>query len=567
MNFNNKTGLMPSQLLNERQGSEIGYGDLEYFGNLVFATIMPTLAKIHRVHLYQAGTKPDPNIAGLKIAVDMNDSPAEIASEIVRLVGSFAAGVSKTTGELMAGFKEPAFKKVISDVGRSVGESFITRNFSGLGKYIQVRRGMKYRAADKADEANNSSTDKKYSEEQFRDIWEYQALTGRSVYPAGTDEKLLKKKQDLWNGLRNIQTGYDTFTTENMNDLYQIYKDIVDSDGEGDSGDEGEEGEDGQEGSGGSGGDSSGDKKPGKAKEKPDDKGEDKQEPGKEPGKKPGKNKSKDNKPEKNEPEKSDGEDGEDGQSGISLSDGDKEMTGAPPDSAGYVMSYTWRKHQVTVKPPRPAAKRIASALRPRFAVRKSKLAVIGGHYADRRKLAEFQFPYLQNIVAAGGQSKLSMWIFLDGSSSMGSYADSLFDLSNIAAQAIALAMKDGDPEAEVRFCIFDGNVHYTEGNSTDLLFSGFNPQGGTTFMWLSEVSQNYKGDIVVITDGEGATPTPDNFVDKTAKNRIHFIRIGSDYARYTRTELEKIAKSVVYCRDLGELPAIMASSIRPANV
>lgn len=609
MTFLKSPGLFPGQSLAEFEGGDIGFNDLEYFGNLVFQTVLPKVAAIHRVHLFPAGSNPPSHVNGLKIAVDFNLQPAEIAADILSKIGSFASKSFHKATEFAGIYStEKEFCEAIYAASRLAGEYFIKSRFSGLSKYLSINRGIKYEMLGKANELGNQTKSKKYSPEEFLEMLSYVAGSGEfpSVY-SGRNNGVESAKSKFWNLIYTIGSGHSFFDSYIVDSLHEFFEKIVefpkkDEDGDGQENPENQSGSSGKgkssdkpdgkkgegdsdsESSGGgkgdeesdeesdgdgeesgdedSDGDDSDDDSDGDGDEDSDDESDDDSDgDGEESG-------DEDSDEEESEPEHSTG-------GGISFSNGDEsDKTGEGigiPDG-----EIQWRKVACTPKPPEDEALRLAALLRPRFSVRKAKLEVIGAGYVDRRMLAQFQFPYKANVVAEGNQSALAAMICVDGSGSMAHQIEpyvygkppvTRFSKSIIAAQAIALAMKNGDQDADIRYLVFDDEACYSENNNTDLLFAQYFPNGNTSFMFLPEVTSNFKGEVIVITDGEGRTPDVSDFTDLTARNRIHFIRIGDDFEELTRRQLLKFAKTAIFCANLSELPALIATAIRPANV
>lgn len=610
MTFLKNPGLFPGQSLAEFEGGDIQFNDLEYFGNLVFQTILPKVAAVHRVHLFPAGSNPPNHVNGLKIAVDFNLQPAEIAADILSKIGSFASKSFHKANEfaqIYSGEKE--FSEAIYAASRMAGEYFIKSRFSGLSKYLSINRGLKYQLVDKANDLGKETGGKKYSPEQFLEMLAYVSGSGEfpSVYSGRRLNPLEDCKGKFWNWIYSIGRGNSYFDGNSVDSMHALFEKIVEFPENGDDGD-GQENPENQSGSSGKGkspdkpdgkkgdgdsdsessgggkgdedsdeesdgdGDESGDEDSDEDGEESDGDGKDSDEDGDdsddEESDGDGDSSDEDSDEDDSEPEHSTG-------GGISFSNGDEndksgEGIGIPDGNVN------WRKVPCTPKPPEDEALKLAAILRPRFSVRKAKLEVVGAGYVDRRMMAQFQFPYKQNVVAEGNQSALAAMICVDGSGSMAHQIEAYvygkpqvtrFSKSIIAAQAIALAMKNGDQDADIRYLVFDDEACYSENNNTDLLFAQYFPNGNTTFMFLPEVTANFKGEVIVITDGEGRTPEISDFPDTTARNRIHFIRIGDDFEDSTRQQLMQIAKSVVYCANLSELPALIATAIRPANV
>ena len=595
MTFLKNPGLFPGQSLSEFEGGDIQFNDLEYFGNLVFQTVLPKVAAVHRVHLFPAGSNPPNHVNGLKIAVDFNSNPAEIAADILSKIGSFASksfAKANEFSQIYSGEKE--FGEAIYAASRMAGEFFIKGRFPGLSKYLSINRGLKYQLVEKANDLAKETKSKKYSPEQFLEM--LACVSGSGEFPSAysgrnySDTENCKAK--FWNWIYSIGRGNSYFNGSSVDSMHELFEKIVefpeDGDGDGQENPENQSGNsgkgkspdkpDGKKGEGDSKSEDTGD---GKDDEESDGDGdesgdeesdEDSDGDGEESG-------------DEDSDEDSDGDgddsDGDDSEpehetgGGISFSNGDEsdksgEGIGIPDGNVN------WRKVNCTPKPAEDEALKLAAILRPRFSVRKAKLEVVGAGYVDRRMMAQFQFPYKQTVVAEGNQSALAAMICVDGSGSMAHQIEAYvygkpqvtrFSKSIIAAQAIAIAMKNGDQDADIRYLVFDDEACYSENNNTDLLFAQYFPNGNTTFMFLPEVTANFKGEVIVITDGEGRTPEISDFPDTTARNRIHFIRIGDDFEESTRQELLKIAKSVVYCANLSELPALIATAIRPANV
>ena len=593
MTFFKNPGLFPGQSLSEFEGGDIQFNDLEYFGNLVFQTVLPKVAAVHRVHLFPAGSNPPNHVNGLKIAVDFNLQPAEIAADILSKIGSFASKSFQRANEfsqIYSGEKE--FGEAIYAASRMAGEYFIKSRFPGLSKYLSINRGLKYQLVDKANDLGKETKGKKYSPEEFLEMLAYVSGSGEfpNEYSGRITNPTESSKAKFWNWIYSIGRGHSYFDGNSVDSMHELFQKIVefpkDGDGDGEENPENQSGNsgkgkspdkpDGKKGEGNSDSDSSGG---GKGDEDSDEEdsdddgeesdgdGEDSDEDGDESDG-DGDSSDEDSDDDDSEPEHSTG-------GGISFSNGDEsdksgEGIGIPDGNVN------WRKVPCTPKPAEDEALKLAAILRPRFSVRKAKLEVVGAGYVDRRMMAQFQFPYKQTVVAEGNQSALAAMICVDGSGSMAHQIEAYvygkpqvtrFSKSIIAAQAIAIAMKNGDQDADIRYLVFDDEACYSENNNTDLLFAQYFPNGNTTFMFLPEVTANFKGEVIVITDGEGRTPEISDFPDTTARNRIHFIRIGDDFEESTREQLMQIAKSVVYCANLSELPALIATAIRPANV
>lgn len=604
MTFLKNPGLLPGQSLAEFEGGDIQFNDLEYFGNLVFQTILPKVAAVHRVHLYPAGSNPPGHVNGLKIAIDFNLQPAEIAADILSKIGSFASKSFQKANEFVQVYSgEKEFAEAVYATSRMAGEYFIKSRFPGLSKYLSIKRGLKYQLVDSANDLGKETNGKKYSPEQFLEMLAYVSGSGEfpSVYSGRRLNPLEDCKGKFWNWIYSIGRGHSYFDGSSVDSMHNLFEKIVEfpKDGDGD----GEENQDNKSGNSGKG--KSPDKPDGKKGEGNSDsdssgggKGdEDSEEDSDGDGDESGENDSDDDSDDEDSDEDGDDSDDDGDESGENDSDDDPDEDDSEPEhSTGGGISFSngdesdksgegigipdgnvnWRKVPCTPKPPEDEALKLAAILRPRFSVRKAKLEVVGAGYVDRRKMAEFQFPYKQNVVAEGNQSALAAMICVDGSGSMAHQIEAYvygkpqvtrFSKSIIAAQAIAIAMKNGDQDADIRYLVFDDEACYSENNNTDLLFAQYFPNGNTTFMFLPEVTANFKGEVIVITDGEGRTPEISDFPDTTARNRIHFIRIGDDFEESTRQQLMKIAKSVVYCANLSELPALMATAIRPANV
>ena len=599
MTFLKNPGLFPGQSLSEFEGGDIQFNDLEYFGNLVFQTILPKVAAVHRVHLFPAGSNPPNHVNGLKIAVDFNSNPAEIAADILSKIGSFASksfAKANEFSQIYSGEKE--FGEAIYAASRMSGEFFIKNRFPGLSKYLSINRGLKYQLIDKASDLARQTKGKKYSPEEFLEMLAY--VSGSGEFPHEYSGRITNptesSKSKFWNWIYSIGRGHSYFDGNSVDSMHALFEKIVDipEDGDGD----GQENPENQSGNSGKG--KSPDKPDGKKGEgdsKSEDSGDGKgDEDSDEESDGDGEESGDDDSDDESDDEDSDGDgddsdddsdgDGEDSDDddsepehqtggGISFSNGDEnnksgEGIGIPD------VNINWRKVACTPKPAEDEALKLAAILRPRFSVRKAKLEVVGAGYVDRRMMAQFQFPYKQTVVAEGNQSALAAMICVDGSGSMAHQIEAYvygktpvtrFSKSIIAAQAIAIAMKNGDQDADIRYLVFDDEACYSENNNTDLLFAQYFPNGNTTFMFLPEVTANFKGEVIVITDGEGRTPEISDFPDTTARNRIHFIRIGDDFEESTRQQLMQIAKSVVYCANLSELPALIATAIRPANV
>jgi len=599
MTFLKNPGLFPGQSLSEFEGGDIQFNDLEYFGNLVFQTILPKVAAVHRVHLFPAGSNPPNHVNGLKIAVDFNSNPAEIAADILSKIGSFASksfAKANEFSQIYSGEKE--FGEAIYAASRMSGEFFIKNRFPGLSKYLSINRGLKYQLIDKASDLARQTKGKKYSPEEFLEMLAY--VSGSGEFPHEYSGRITNptesSKSKFWNWIYSIGRGHSYFDGNSVDSMHALFEKIVDipEDGDGD----GQENPENQSGNSGKG--KSPDKPDGKKGEgdsKSEDSGDGKgDEDSDEESDGDGEESGDDDSDDESDDEDSDGDgddsdddsdgDGEDSDDddsepehqtggGISFSNGDEnnksgEGIGIPDGNIN------WRKVACTPKPAEDEALKLAAILRPRFSVRKAKLEVVGAGYVDRRMMAQFQFPYKQTVVAEGNQSALAAMICVDGSGSMAHQIEAYvygktpvtrFSKSIIAAQAIAIAMKNGDQDADIRYLVFDDEACYSENNNTDLLFAQYFPNGNTTFMFLPEVTANFKGEVIVITDGEGRTPEISDFPDTTARNRIHFIRIGDDFEESTRQQLMQIAKSVVYCANLSELPALIATAIRPANV
>ena len=599
MTFLKNPGLFPGQSLSEFEGGDIQFNDLEYFGNLVFQTILPKVAAVHRVHLFPAGSNPPNHVNGLKIAVDFNSNPAEIAADILSKIGSFASksfAKANEFSQIYSGEKE--FGEAIYAASRMSGEFFIKNRFPGLSKYLSINRGLKYQLIDKANDLARQTKGKKYSPEEFLEMLAY--VSGSGEFPHEYSGRITNptesSKSKFWNWIYSIGRGHSYFDGNSVDSMHALFEKIVDipEDGDGD----GQENPKNQSGNSGNG--KSPDKPDGKKGEgdsKSEDSGdgkgdEDSDEESDGDGEESGDEDSDDESDDEDsdgdgddsdDDSDGDGEDSDDDDSepehetggGISFSNGDEnnksgEGIGIPDGNVN------WRKVFCTPKPAEDEALKLAAILRPRFSVRKAKLEVIGAGYVDRRMMAQFQFPYKRTVVAEGNQSALAAMICVDGSGSMAHQIEAYvygktpvtrFSKSIIAAQAIAIAMKNGDQDADIRYLVFDDEACYSENNNTDLLFAQYFPNGNTTFMFLPEVTANFKGEVIVITDGEGRTPEISDFPDTTARNRIHFIRIGDDFEESTRQQLMQIAKSVVYCANLSELPALIATAIRPANV
>jgi len=599
MTFLKNPGLFPGQSLSEFEGGDIQFNDLEYFGNLVFQTILPKVAAVHRVHLFPAGSNPPNHVNGLKIAVDFNSNPAEIAADILSKIGSFASksfAKANEFSQIYSGEKE--FGEAIYAASRMAGEFFIKNRFPGLSKYLSINRGLKYQLIDKASDLARQTKGKKYSPEEFLEMLAY--VSGSGEFPHEYSGRITNptesSKSKFWNWIYSIGRGHSYFDGNSVDSMHALFEKIVDipEDGDGD----GQENPENQSGNSGKG--KSPDKPDGKKGEgdsKSEDSGDGKgDEDSDEESDGDGEESGDDDSDDESDDEDSDGDgddsdddsdgDGEDSDDddsepehqtggGISFSNGDEnnksgEGIGIPDGNIN------WRKVACTPKPAEDEALKLAAILRPRFSVRKAKLEVVGAGYVDRRMMAQFQFPYKQTVVAEGNQSALAAMICVDGSGSMAHQIEAYvygktpvtrFSKSIIAAQAIAIAMKNGDQDADIRYLVFDDEACYSENNNTDLLFAQYFPNGNTTFMFLPEVTANFKGEVIVITDGEGRTPEISDFPDTTARNRIHFIRIGDDFEESTRQQLMQIAKSVVYCANLSELPALIATAIRPANV
>lgn len=610
MTFLKNPGLFPGQSLSEFEGGDIQFNDLEYFGNLVFQTILPKVAAVHRVHLFPAGSNPPNHVNGLKIAVDFNSNPAEIAADILSKIGSFASKSFARANEfaqIYSGEKE--FSEAIYAASRLAGEYFIKSRFPGLSKYLSINRGLKYQLVDKANELARATKGKKYSPEEFLEM--LANVSGSGEFPNAYSGRQYNPTEDckarFWNWIYSIGRGHSYFDGSSVDSMHALFQKIVEFPENGDDGD-GQENPENQSGSSGKGkspdkpdgkkGDGDSDSKSsggGKGDEDSDEESDgDGNESGDEDSDDDGEESDGDGKDSDEDGDDSDDEEsGDDGDSpdedsdqddsepehqtggGISFSNGDeKDKSGEGigiPDG-----NINWRKVSCTPKPAEDEALKLAAILRPRFSVRKAKLEVVGAGYVDRRMMAQFQFPYKQTVVAEGNQSALAAMICVDGSGSMADQIEAYvygkpqvtrFSKSIVAAQAIAIAMKNGDQDADIRYLVFDDEACYSENNNTDLLFAQYFPNGNTSFMFLPEVTANFKGEVIVITDGEGRTPEISDFPDTTAKNRIHFIRIGDDFEESTRQQLMQIAKSVVYCANLSELPALIATAIRPANV
>ena len=592
MTFLKNPGLFPGQSLSEFEGGDIQFNDLEYFGNLVFQTILPKVAAVHRVHLFPAGSNPPNHVNGLKIAVDFNSNPAEIAADILSKIGSFASksfAKANEFSQIYSGEKE--FSEAIYAASRMAGEFFIKNRFPGLSKYLSINRGLKYQLIDKANDLARQTKGKKYSPEEFLEMLAY--VSGSGEFPHEYSGRITNptesSKSKFWNWIYSIGRGHSYFDGNSVDSMHALFEKIVDipedGDGDGQENPENQSGSsgkgkspdkpDGKKGEGDSDSESSGG---GKSEEDSDDESDG---DGEESGDEDSDDESDDE--DSDDDSDGDGEDSDDDDSepehqtggGISFSNGDEnnksgEGIGIPDGNIN------WRKVACTPKPAEDEALKLAAILRPRFSVRKAKLEVVGAGYVDRRMMAQFQFPYKQTVVAEGNQSALAAMICVDGSGSMAHQIEAYvygktpvtrFSKSIIAAQAIAIAMKNGDQDADIRYLVFDDEACYSENNNTDLLFAQYFPNGNTTFMFLPEVTANFKGEVIVITDGEGRTPEISDFPDTTARNRIHFIRIGDDFEESTRQQLMQIAKSVVYCANLSELPALIATAIRPANV
>ena len=599
MTFLKNPGLFPGQSLSEFEGGDIQFNDLEYFGNLVFQTILPKVAAVHRVHLFPAGSNPPNHVNGLKIAVDFNSNPAEIAADILSKIGSFASksfAKANEFSQIYSGEKE--FSEAIYAASRMAGEFFIKNRFPGLSKYLSINRGLKYQLIDKANDLARQTKGKKYSPEEFLEMLAY--VSGSGEFPHEYSGRITNptesSKSKFWNWIYSIGRGHSYFDGNSVDSMHALFEKIVDipedGDGDGQENPENQSGSsgkgkspdkpDGKKGEGDSDSESSGG---GKSEEDSDDESDgDGEESGDEDSDDESDDDDSDGDGEDSDDDSDgDGEDSDDDDSepehqtggGISFSNGDEnnksgEGIGIPDGNIN------WRKVACTPKPAEDEALKLAAILRPRFSVRKAKLEVVGAGYVDRRMMAQFQFPYKQTVVAEGNQSALAAMICVDGSGSMAHQIEAYvygktpvtrFSKSIIAAQAIAIAMKNGDQDADIRYLVFDDEACYSENNNTDLLFAQYFPNGNTTFMFLPEVTANFKGEVIVITDGEGRTPEISDFPDTTARNRIHFIRIGDDFEESTRQQLMQIAKSVVYCANLSELPALIATAIRPANV
>ena len=599
MTFLKNPGLFPGQSLSEFEGGDIQFNDLEYFGNLVFQTILPKVAAVHRVHLFPAGSNPPNHVNGLKIAVDFNSNPAEIAADILSKIGSFASksfAKANEFSQIYSGEKE--FSEAIYAASRMAGEFFIKNRFPGLSKYLSINRGLKYQLIDKANDLARQTKGKKYSPEEFLEMLAY--VSGSGEFPHEYSGRITNptesSKSKFWNWIYSIGRGHSYFDGNSVDSMHALFEKIVDipedGDGDGQENPENQSGSsgkgkspdkpDGKKGEGDSDSESSGG---GKSEEDSDDESDgDGEESGDEDSDDESDDEDSDGDGDDSDDDSDgDGEDSDDDDSepehqtggGISFSNGDEnnksgEGIGIPDGNIN------WRKVACTPKPAEDEALKLAAILRPRFSVRKAKLEVVGAGYVDRRMMAQFQFPYKQTVVAEGNQSALAAMICVDGSGSMAHQIEAYvygktpvtrFSKSIIAAQAIALAMKNGDQDADIRYLVFDDEACYSENNNTDLLFAQYFPNGNTTFMFLPEVTANFKGEVIVITDGEGRTPEISDFPDTTARNRIHFIRIGDDFEESTRQQLMQIAKSVVYCANLSELPALIATAIRPANV
>ena len=599
MTFLKNPGLFPGQSLSEFEGGDIQFNDLEYFGNLVFQTVLPKVAAVHRVHLFPAGSNPPNHVNGLKIAVDFNSNPAEIAADILSKIGSFASksfAKANEFSQIYSGEKE--FSEAIYAASRMAGEFFIKNRFPGLSKYLSINRGLKYQLIDKANDLARQTKGKKYSPEEFLEMLAY--VSGSGEFPHEYSGRITNptesSKSKFWNWIYSIGRGHSYFDGNSVDSMHALFEKIVDipedGDGDGQENPENQSGSsgkgkspdkpDGKKGEGDSDSESSGG---GKSEEDSDDESDgDGEESGDEDSDDESDDDDSDGDGEDSDDDSDgDGEDSDDDDSepehqtggGISFSNGDEnnksgEGIGIPDGNIN------WRKVACTPKPAEDEALKLAAILRPRFSVRKAKLEVVGAGYVDRRMMAQFQFPYKQTVVAEGNQSALAAMICVDGSGSMAHQIEAYvygktpvtrFSKSIIAAQAIAIAMKNGDQDADIRYLVFDDEACYSENNNTDLLFAQYFPNGNTTFMFLPEVTANFKGEVIVITDGEGRTPEISDFPDTTARNRIHFIRIGDDFEESTRQQLMQIAKSVVYCANLSELPALIATAIRPANV
>jgi hypothetical protein len=209
-------------------------------------------------------------------------------------------------------------------------------------------------------------------------------------------------------------------------------------------------------------------------------------------------------------------------------------------------------------RPPLAAAAQAALGLRPHFHVARGATEIAAPGRLDRRALARGELVPLRMPLPGKEAPRPKAVICVDKSGSM---RNSKIELAQLAAQAVALAVKAAGGEAVG--ILFDDKGEVADTGDDALLFFDRNAlsYGGTDFGFLADAWRRWPGHfILLVTDGDGAIP----LALPGDKARTAVILIPPDY---DAVRMSQIAARVVTLSDLRGLANVLTMLVPRTQV
>jgi hypothetical protein len=211
-----------------------------------------------------------------------------------------------------------------------------------------------------------------------------------------------------------------------------------------------------------------------------------------------------------------------------------------------------------TRRPPLAAAAQAALGLRPHFQVARGATEIAAPGRLERRAVARGELVPLRMPLPGKEAPRPKVVICVDKSGSM---RNSKIELAQLAAQAVALAVKAAG--GEVIGILFDDKGEVADTGDDALLFfdRGALNYGGTDFGFLADAWRRWPGHfILLVTDGDGAIPLA--LPGDKARTAAILIPPDCDAAR-----MSQITDRVVTLSDLRDLANVLTMLVPRTQV